>query len=729
MAALRGRHLVLSQPGLGDMAGTPQNGSKQRLYLLAGILVFWALAVAGRLVQLQVLDFGEFTQRAQRQQQRSIEVAPRRGVIYDRNGHELAMSITVDSVFAVPSEIPDQATAATLLAKVLDTDHADIEARLKSSRAFAWIARKVDADTADRIRALGLRGIYFQKESKRFYPKRELAAQALGYVGMDDEGLGGLERAYDARLRGKPGTMIITMDAKRRWFGRVERQPQAGDNLVLTIDEKIQYIAERELEAGMHQTHAAAGTVIVENPRTGEILALANRPTFNPNTLGTADPQALNDRAVSDVYEPGSTFKIVTLAGALDQGLTRPEEVVDCQMGSITIAGLKIHDHKPFGDLTVADILAKSSDVGTIKVGLRLGDQRFDHYIRAFGFGSQTGIELPGETRGLAKPVSRWSKVSIGAISMGQEIGVSAVQLTAMISAIANDGVWVAPRIVAGEASPGPLQPVTFHPAEQRRVISPLTAAEMKKMMEGVVLRGTGRKALLDGYSVAGKTGTAQKADPATHTYSRTKYVGSFAGFAPVNNPAVTIVVILDSPVGLHEGGQIAAPVFQRIAKQVLAYLNVPQDVVPDNPEARRILQAASRVRDEDVAEGASDRLDEAAETAESSMPPAADPAAPRPVQVARNLPVTPPPAHTPAASTPPSPPQRPASDGTVIMNVESGVLVPSVVGLPLRAAIEAAARSGLEIDATGSGIAREQSPPPGSRIPPGARIAVRFSR
>ena len=711
------------------MAGTPQNGSKQRLYLLAGILVFWALAVAGRLVQLQVLDFGEFTQRAQRQQQRSIEVAPRRGVIYDRNGHELAMSITVDSVFAVPSEIPDQATAATLLAKVLDTDHADIEARLKSSRAFAWIARKVDADTADRIRALGLRGIYFQKESKRFYPKRELAAQALGYVGMDDEGLGGLERAYDARLRGKPGTMIITMDAKRRWFGRVERQPQAGDNLVLTIDEKIQYIAERELEAGMHQTHAAAGTVIVENPRTGEILALANRPTFNPNTLGTADPQALNDRAVSDVYEPGSTFKIVTLAGALDQGLTRPEEVVDCQMGSITIAGLKIHDHKPFGDLTVADILAKSSDVGTIKVGLRLGDQRFDHYIRAFGFGSQTGIELPGETRGLAKPVSRWSKVSIGAISMGQEIGVSAVQLTAMISAIANDGVWVAPRIVAGEASPGPLQPVTFHPAEQRRVISPLTAAEMKKMMEGVVLRGTGRKALLDGYSVAGKTGTAQKADPATHTYSRTKYVGSFAGFAPVNNPAVTIVVILDSPVGLHEGGQIAAPVFQRIAKQVLAYLNVPQDVVPDNPEARRILQAASRVRDEDVAEGASDRLDEAAETAESSMPPAADPAAPRPVQVARNLPVTPPPAHTPAASTPPSPPQRPASDGTVIMNVESGVLVPSVVGLPLRAAIEAAARSGLEIDATGSGIAREQSPPPGSRIPPGARIAVRFSR
>ena len=714
------------------MAGTPQNGSKQRVYLLAGILVFWVVAVAGRLVQLQVLDFGEFTQRAQRQQQRSIEVAPRRGVIYDRNGHELAMSISVDSVFAVPSEIPDQATAATLLAKVLDTDHADIEARLKSSRAFAWIARKVDADTADRIRALNLRGIYFQKESKRFYPKRELAAQALGYVGMDDEGLGGLERAYDARLRGRAGTMIITMDAKRRWFGRVERQPESGDNLVLTIDEKIQYIAERELQAAIQQTHAAAGTVVVENPRTGEILALANRPTFNPNAFRTTDPQALSDRAVSDIYEPGSTFKLVTLAGALDQGLTRPDEVVDCQMGSITISGKKIHDHKPYGDLTVANILAKSSDVGAIKIGLRLGDQRFDHYIRAFGFGSQTGIELPGETRGIARPVSRWSKVSIGAISMGQEIGVSAVQLTAMISAIANDGVWVAPRIVAGTAPPGPLlQPVTFRPAQQRRVISTLTAAQMKKMMMGVVMPGgTGPRALLDGYTVAGKTGTAQKADPATHTYSRSKYVASFAGFAPVNNPAVTIVVILDSPVGQHEGGEVAAPVFQRIAKQVLAYLNVPQDVVPDNAEARRILLAASRVRDEDVAEGTSDRLEEAAETPDST-PAAADvPVAPQPAPVARTSHVDPPPARAQAAtSAPPPPSPRTPPDGTVIMNVESGVLVPSVVGLPLRAAIEAAARSGLEIDATGSGIAREQSPPAGSRIPPGARIAVRFSR
>ena len=717
------------------MAGVPQNGSKQRLYLLGGILVLWALAIAGRLVQLQVLDFGEFTQRAQRQQQRSIEVAPRRGVIYDRNGHELAMSIEVDSVFAVPGEIPDQATAAGLLAKVLGADPADIEARLKSSRAFAWIARKLDADTADRIRALNLRGIYFQKESRRFYPKRELAAQALGYVGMDDEGLGGLERAYDARLRGKPGSMIITMDAKRRWFGRVERQPESGDNLVLTIDEKIQYIAERELEAAMQRTHAAAGTVVVENPRTGEILALANRPTFNPNTFRTADPQALSDRAVSDVYEPGSTFKVVTLAGALDQGLTRPDEVVDCQMGSITIAGRKIHDHKPYGDLTVAQVLAKSSDVGAIKVGLRLGDQRFDHYIRAFGFGSQTGIELPGETRGIARPVSRWSKVSIGAISMGQEIGVSAVQLTAMISAIANDGVWVAPRIVAGTTPPGPLQPVAFHPAQQRRVISTLTAAEMKKMMMGVVMPGgTGPRAMLDGYTVAGKTGIAQKADPATHTYSKSKYVASFAGFAPVNNPAVTIVVILDSPVGEHEGGEVAAPVFQRIAKQVLAYLNVPQDVVPSNLEARRALLAASRVRDEDMAEGATDRLEEAADSAEATSQPAdpgpqplAQAASPQWAPVAAK-PGSPPPPQ--ARVQPPAPvPASPTQGGTVIMNVESGVLVPSVVGLPLREAIEAAARAGLEIDASGSGIAREQSPPAGSRIPAGARIAVRFSR
>jgi len=725
---------------------------KQRLYLFAGLVLVWLLVIGCRLVWLQVLRYGEFSQRAARQQQRTIEVAPRRGIIYDRNGRELAMSLAVDSIFAVPSEIPDPAGAAGLLGKVLNSDPREILTRLKSSRAFCWIARKVDAETANRVRALNLHGLYFQKEPKRFYPKRELAAQVIGYVGLDDEGLGGLERAFEARLRGKPGRMLISLDAKRRWFGRVEREPEAGESLVLTLDEKVQYIAERELDAAMRQTRAEAGTVIVQNPATGEILALANRPSFNPNLLPSSDAGALKNRAVSDVYEPGSTFKIVTLAGALEEKLTRPEEVIDCQMGEIMIGGWRIRDHRPFGALTVSQVMAQSSDVGAIKLGLRLGEQRFDRYIRAFGFGATTGIELPGETRGLTRPASRWSKVSIGAISMGQEIAVSPLQLASMISTIANDGQWTPPRVVAATRAPGEAPPVASRlpPAEQRRVISPLTALQLKRMLEGVVLFGTGRKAILNGYSSAGKTGTAQKTDPATGAYSRWKYVASFAGFAPVNQPAVTILVILDSPLDLHEGGQVAAPVFARIAQPVLAYLQVPHDAEIQDP--RRLLLRAA-VKEEDVAESAPQRVSEGRERGgqEAPMSPPAEAAsrsdstrgdfrqatltfAGMPLQaVAPSRRRSRQRARFRLGETPAPPgaaPESPAtSGGTVVVDLEGGITVPSLLGKPVRAAIESAQEAGLEIDVIGSGIARQQSPPPGSHIPAGARVEVRFAR
>ncbi len=555
--------------------------------------------ICGRLVWLQIINYGDYTQRAAKQQQRSIEVSPVRGNIYDRRGNELAMTVNVDSVFAVPSEVPDVHSTAQVLARVLKADASEIEGRMRGSHAFAWIARKIDNSTSARVRALNLKGIYFQKESKRFYPKGELAAQVLGYVGLDDDGLGGVEREFQSKLTGKPGKMLITMDNKRRWLGRVEKQPDPGENVVLTIDEKIQYIVERELARAIDDTHAEAGTVIVENPHTGEVLALANWPTFNPNIFNKVNPQALKNRSVSDVYEPGSTFKIVTLAAALEEKITNPDEVIDCQMGSIVVNGLRIHDHHPYAGLTVTQILEHSSDVGAIKIALRLGEERFDRYIRAFGFGTQTRIELPGETRGLTKPVSRWSKVSIGAISMGQEIGVSPVQLASMVSMIANDGLYVAPRIVAGTTAPRSTpQLIAFHPPMGRRVISPLTAAQMKHMMEGVVLRGTGKKAILDGYSSAGKTGTAQKID-ASGRYSHSKHIASFAGFAPVNNPAVTVLVVLDSPAGGYPkdgGGETAAPVFARIAQQVLAYMNVPHDVELQDPK-RMWLQGAYQRR------------------------------------------------------------------------------------------------------------------------------------
>ncbi|MDP9267564.1 MAG: transpeptidase family protein [Acidobacteriota bacterium] len=721
------------------MAQKLRTDARQRLYLLAGLLCFWMLAIGARLVYLQVFHYGDFAKQAQRQQQRSIDVAPIRGVVYDRSGHELAMSVSVDSIFAVPSEIPDQQSTAEVLAKVLGTDADDVLARLRGSRAFAWVARKVDNDTSERVRALNLRGIYFQKESKRFYPKNDLAAPVLGYVGLDDAGLSGVEREFDQRLRGKPGRMLITMDAKRRWFGSVERQPQPGDNLVLTIDEKIQYIAERELAAAMARTHAAAGTVMVQNPHTGEILALASRPSFNPNALRGVTPEQLKNRAVSDVYEPGSTFKVITIAAALEERITNPDESIDCQNGEIYIAGVRIRDHAKFGNLTVSQILEHSSDVGAIKLGLRLGEERFDRYIRGFGFGAQSGVELPGETRGITKPVSRWSKVSIGAISMGQEIGISAVQLAAMVSTIANDGLYTPPRILAASsqhdaAGSQPLQTIAYKVPEQRRVVSALTAVQMRRMMEGVVLRGTGRRALLDGYTAGGKTGTAQKIDPRTGTYSRSQLIASFVGFAPVNTPAITVAVILDSPVGPHEGGQVAAPVFARVAQQVLAYLNVPHDVEIRSPQ-RLLLRAAAQVKDDEIAESSPDRFggtltppaEDASATATAAAPAPEAVASLRPASVIKEQPID------AAASEPPlTPPELPAPPvigGTIVVEVEGGAVVPQFVGKPLRQVIELAQESGIELDVSGSGVARAQAPPAGTRIPAGAHVAVRLAR
>jgi cell division protein FtsI (penicillin-binding protein 3) len=728
------------------MAQTNQIANK-RLFILAGFLLFWFLVICGRLVWLQIVNYGDYTQRAAKQQQRSIEVSPVRGNIYDRRGNELAMTVSVDSVFAVPSEVPDIHSAAQVLSRVLKADAAEIESRMKGSRAFAWVARKIDNATSARVRALNLKGVYFQKESKRFYPKGELAAQVLGYVGLDDDGLGGVEREFQSKLTGKPGKMLITMDNKRRWLGRVEKQPDPGENVVLTIDEKIQYIVERELARAISDTHAEAGTVIVQNPHTGEVLALANWPTFNPNVFNKVNPQALKNRSVSDIYEPGSTFKIVTLAAALEEKITNPDDVVDCQLGSIVVNGLRIHDHHPYAGLTVSQILEHSSDVGAIKIALRLGEERFDRYSRAFGFGTQTRIELPGETRGMTKPVSRWSKVSIGAISMGQEIGVSPVQLASMVSTIANDGLYVPPRILAGTTAPRSTpQLIAFHPAMGRRVISPLTAAQMKHMMEGVVLRGTGKRAILDGYSSAGKTGTAQKID-ASGRYSHRQHIASFGGFAPVNTPAVTILVVLDSPAGGYPrdgGGEAAAPVFARIAQQVLAYMNVPHDVELQDPK-RMWLRA--HTKEDDVYEGAPDYIANAPEhgdaltaTASQGQPASAVPMAPAPQDPRlRNVAETSTAGQTPVAAAlarqPVATVQKAAlktteqPGGTVVLDVAGGVLVPDFHGKSLRTALEEAESAGLELEINGSGVGQDQSPAAGSRIPPGGHVSVHFGR
>jgi cell division protein FtsI (penicillin-binding protein 3) len=730
-------------------------GKNSRLYLLGAMLVLWCTAICGRLIYLQIFCYGSFAKQAEHQQQREIPLSAKRGVIYDRAGHELAMSVLVDSAFAVPTEVKDLPTAVSLITRITGEDHNVVLADCRNHKTFCWVARKADDETIERIKSLNLQGIHFQKEPKRFYPARDLAAQVVGTVGMEDSGQSGIEHAFEDELHGRAGKMFISVDARRQWFSDVEKQPEPGENLVLTIDKNIQYIAEKELEQAIHDTQAISGTVIVENPHTGEILALANRPTFNPNSRKQITPGALTNRAVSFVYEPGSTFKLVTISAALEEKVTNPDEVFDCQMGSIVYNGMRIRDSKPHGLLPVWGVLAESSDVGSIKIALRLGEDRFYKYIRAFGFGQQTGIELPGETRGLTKPVSRWSKVSIAAISMGQEIGISPIQLAGLVSTFANDGVYVAPRIVAGTAEPDSvpqlgLKSAAFHPGPSHRVISSYTAAEMRSMMQKVVLEGTGRKAILEGYTSAGKTGTGQKVDPATGAYSKTKYVASFAGFAPLNNPQIVVAVILDSAVGLHQGGQVSAPVFHRVAQQVLEYLHTPHDL-PLAPNHQ--LLSASRTKDKDLEEGTPDHPGEPLETAEvngdssesvartasvarAPMPATADAADGQVVQAAMRqsgpvaAPGQPPSRENSNTSDSNLAPEKLPPTGTVVLDVEQGgIEVPSFVGKTVRGAVEAAQDAGLDLEAVGSGLARQQSPAAGTHVAAGAHVTVQFGR
>jgi len=706
-------------------------------------MLFWCVVICGRLVYLQIFSYGTFARQAEHQQQRVIPLSAKRGIIYDRAGRELAMSVLVDSAFAVPSEVKDLPTAVALITRITGEDRNVVLADCRAHKTFCWVARKADDETIERIQSLNLQGIHFQREPKRFYPARDLGAQVLGSVGMEDSGQSGIEHEFDDQLRGRPGKMLISVDARKQWFSDVEKQPDPGENIVLTIDKNIQYIAEKELDQAIHDTQAIAGTVIVENPHTGEILALANRPTFNPNLRKEITPNALTNRAVSYIYEPGSTFKLVTISAALEEKLTNPNEVFDCQMGAIVYNGMRIRDSKPHGLLPVWGVLAESSDVGSIKIALRLGEERYYKYIRAFGFGQQTGIELPGETRGMTKPPSRWSKVSIAAISIGQEIGISAIQLAGLVSTFANDGVWAAPRIVAGTAEPqGSLQTVAFHPGPGHRVISAYTAAEMRSMMQKVVLEGTGRRAILEGYTSAGKTGTGQKVDPATGLYSKTKYVGSFAGFAPLNNPQIVVAVILDSAVGPHQGGQVAAPVFHRIAQQALEYLHVPHDL-PLAPKHQLLL--ASHAKDKDLEEGTPDHPGEPLEmeadsSGESAVAKDSPAVAGRGARVTQSGTVvkaamreTVATAGQAAASAPSSTDgattKLPAS-GTVVLDVEQGgIEVPSFLGKTVRGAVEAAQDAGLELEAVGSGVARQQSPAAGTRVAAGARVTVQFGR
>ena len=678
-------------------------GSRQavnRLLIVACAALLWGTAVFGRLGYLQLVRHGDYLARALRQQQRTIEITPQRGVIYDRNMHPLAMSVPVKSAFAVPAEIADESLAAHLLSGAVNVPQDVLEARFQSSRSFAWISRKLPPEKVEAVAALNLKGIYFQEENQRFYPKRDLAAHVLGFVDPDEKGLGGIESELDGQIRGKSEKIIVMADARQRWFDGSEAQRERGANVVLTLDEKIQYIAQRELSAAIDKTHAMAGSVIVMNPNTGEILALANWPRFNPNAATTAPAESRMNRSVSAVYEPGSTFKLITLAAAFDQNLIRPDDIFDCEHGAIYIAGHRIRDHKPFGLLSVADILAKSSDVGAIKIALQLGPPRFYDYIRAFGFGAPTGVDLPGESRGLLHKLDNWSAISIGSISMGQEIGVTPIQLITAVSAIANGGTLYRPHVVAELRRGTKILPADgpLAAAEPRRVIRPETAATLRRLMEGVVLNGTGTLARLDGWTAAGKTGSAQKIDPATGRYSPTNFVASFTGFAPISNPAVAILVSIDSPVGLHEGGPVAAPVFKRIAEQVLPYLDVARDV-PLNP---RLIQAS--YKRQAAVDSAS--LDDFTPTDFSGQPD-----------------------ELPTESNEAMPAERKERAAEAMMAVDEGgdTTVPDFGGKTMREVTQMCLRLGLDPVLVGSNLATEQTPAAGTQVRRGAKVTVQF--
>jgi len=681
----------------------PQDRVHARLLVIAGVALLWVTAVCGRLTYLQLFRHADYMARAQRQQQRTIEITPRRGAIYDRNKTPLAMSIPVDSAFAVPAELADEDLAARLLSGIVNVPLDVLETRFQSSRSFVWIARKLPPEKAEAINQLNLKGVYLQKENQRFYPKRDLAAHVLGFVDLDEKGQAGIEYEFDKQIRGQSEKIVVMADAKQRWFDGEDAKRERGADVYLTLDEKIQYIAERELNLAIAQTHALAGTVIVMNPNNGEVLAMANWPRFNPNKPGESSGEARMNRAVSTLYEPGSTFKLITLAAALNEGITRPEEVFDCENGRVYVAGHRIRDHKPFGMLSVAQILAESSDVGAIKIALRLGAPKFYEYIRAFGFGDHTGIELPWESHGMIQPVEDWHSYMIGPISMGQGVGVTPLQLVTAVSAIANGGLLYRPRIVAdlrhGDRAvsiPGESD------GEPRRVIRPEAAATMRQLMEGVILHGTGPRAHLDGWTAAGKTGTAQKIDPATGRYSPSQLIASFTGFAPINDPAVAILVSLDS-VGHHEGGEVAAPVFKRVAEQVLAYLDVPRDV-PLNP---KLIQTAYMKQ----ASGDASALEDFTAVDFSGQP--------EPLANESQSTVAGPGANRQAAEK--------AEPLTVAVDQDGDIAVPDFAGKTMREVTDICLKLRLEPVLVGSGLALEQTPALGAKLRRGAKVTVSF--
>jgi cell division protein FtsI/penicillin-binding protein 2 len=647
---------------------------RQRVMIAAALFVVWAAAIQGTLVWLQVHRHEFYLDRATSQVNRRTPLPARRGDIVDRNGRMLATSVDAESICIIPKNVKfaadEVAAVCWALGDCTDDERRAFEQRVGQKKAFAYLRRQVTASLAARVTAQQLPDVFTMPEPKRSYPNRELAAHVLGYLGVDNAGLGGIEQSYNSKISGLPGSVLVEGDVHGTPFSRVERSPVPGDTLELTIDAYLQFIAERELRAGVAANKAAGGSVIIMDPRSGEILALANEPTFNPNAFRDVADECRRNRGVQEIYEPGSTFKVVTASAAMEEHAFTTADPIDVSAGQIHIGARVVRDVHASGVLSFLDVIVRSSNVGAIKIGLGLGAERLGRYVRRFGFGERLSVDLPGETPGMIADPSRWSASTLASVSMGYEIGVTPLQMATAVSSVANGGTLVRPRIVRALRGPEGRTEVT--PVELRRTVSPGTAAILVDIMEQVVARGTGRAAQIPGYAIAGKTGTAAKL--VNGRYSKTEYHASFVGFVPSRQPALTILVVIDSPhAGAYFGGDVAAPIFRKIAEPALRRLGVPHS--QDGAAPVTIRASASDGHDPDLL----------------------------PAATTGDLP------HLDVVTGPPT--------------------VPDVRGLPAREAIRRLARLGLVARVTGDGTVIDQDPPAGTPFEPGRACRLWLDR
>ena len=674
-------------------AAAARSNAVRRLTFLVCLLLLWSIAILARLVSIQVVHHQKYIATARKQQELKIEQPAVRGPIYDRNKHPLALSVTVDSVSVNPLNVPDLSVASEVLSENLGLDRDDLYARMqwaaRTKHGYLVVKHKITPVESERLKSLPVNWIDFKSETQRYYPNGQIAAHVIGGVYQQEKGVAGIEKGLDEVLRGKPGTERVLTDVKRRGIEHhVEQAPEAGEPIYLTIDYRIQYVAERELAAAIQKHHCRSGSVVVMNPYNGEILAFANFPTYDPNIAPKKGDDKLARFNLGDQvpFEPGSVFKVITLSAALETTDLKPETLVHTGNGALVLPGRIVHDTKAHGTITFQQVLEQSSNIGAILIGKQVGREKMYEYMRRFGFGAPAGLPLPAESGGKLRKLNHWGTTSLASVSMGQEVSTTSVQLARAAAVIANGGLLVKPKLVLKRGD-------QMEPTEAPvRILNPKTAITMRTLMEGVVLRGTGRNyCRLDGYSSAGKTGSAQIFDTNTGHYTHT-YNASFMGFAPVTNPALIVMVTLNGTVGeAGFGGPSAGPVYKVVMTEALRILDVPKDLPetdqPAKEEQTLVAQSANDLPI--VLDGGHSILEEDPTANTSGDAPGLD----------------------------------------ELAKADAGPVVPEFRGKTMREVVEESAESGVVVALDGSGIAWNQTPAPGTALMAGTKVRVQFRR